>query len=92
MIRKDVIIGFLIGIAANVLGMAIYIYFFSKEGFIDSIKSASAFNFIGKLVSLGAILNLIIFFIMIRMNQDHKARGVLLATLMAAIIVIINKI
>jgi len=41
---------------------------------------------------LGAILNLVVFFILIKMNEDHKARGVLLATLMAAIIVIINKI
>lgn len=92
MIRKDVIIGFLIGISANLVGIVIYIVLFSKEGFIETLKSAYNFNFIGKLVSLGAILNLIIFFIFIRMNQDHKARGVLLATLMAAIAVIVNKI
>lgn len=92
MVRKDVIIGFIIGLLANIFGVAIYIFLFSEEGFIDSIKSASNFNFIGKLVSLGAILNLIIFFVFIKTNQDHKARGVLLATLMAAIIVIINKI
>lgn len=92
MIRRDVIIGFIIGLLANIVGIAIYIFLFSKEGFADSIKSAMSFSFIGKLVSLGAILNLIIFFIFIKTNQDHKARGVLLATLMAAIIVIINKI
>ncbi len=92
MIRKDVLIGFLIGVLANLVGIAIYIFFFSREGFMDTLKSAYNFNFIGKLVSLGAILNLIIFFIFIRMNQDHKARGVLLATLMAAIAVIVNKI
>ena len=92
MVRKDVVIGFFLGILANLVGIAIYIYFFSKEGFIDTIKSAYTLNFIGKLVSLGAILNLIVFFILIRRNQDNKARGVLLATLMAAIIVIINKI
>jgi NADH:ubiquinone oxidoreductase subunit 5 (subunit L)/multisubunit Na+/H+ antiporter MnhA subunit len=92
MIRKDVVIGFLIGILANLVGIGLYIFFFSKEGFVDTLKSASSFNFIGKLVSLGAILNLVAFFILIKLNQDHKARGVLLATLLAAIIIIVNKI
>lgn len=92
MIRKDVIIGFFIGLLANFVGICIYIFFFSKEGFEGTIKSAVSFNFIGKLVSLGAILNLVVFFILIKMNQDHKARGVMLATLLAAIIVIVNKI
>ena len=92
MIRKDVIIGFVIGIIANIVGIALYILLFSKEGFEGTLRSAVNFSFIGKLVSLGAILNLIVFFILIRKNEDHKARGVLLATLMAAIIVIVNKI
>ena len=92
MIRKDVIIGFIIGIVANIVGIALYIILFSKEGFEGTIKSAVNFSFIGKLVSLGAILNLVVFFILIKRNEDHKARGVLLATLMAAIIVVINKI
>lgn len=92
MIRKDVAFGFLLGLLANLVGICIYIFFFSREGFMDTLKSASSFNFIGKLVSLGAILNLVVFFILIKMNQDHKARGVLLATLLAAIIIIVNKI
>ena len=92
MIRKDVIIGFIIGIVANIVGIALYIFLFSKEGFEGTIRSAVNFSFIGKLVSLGAILNLVVFFILIKRNEDHKARGVLLATLVAAIIVIVNKI
>ena len=92
MIRKDVIIGFFMGILANLVGIGIYIFFFSKEGFEGTLRSAMSFNFIGKLVSLGAILNLVTFFVLIKMNQDHKARGVMLATLLAAIIVIVNKI
>ncbi len=92
MIRKDVVIGFFLGLAANIIGIGIYIFFFSKEGFEGTIRSAMSFNFIGKLVSLGAILNLVVFFVLIKMNEDHKARGVMLATLLAAIIVIVNKI
>ncbi len=92
MIRKDVIIGFIMGIVANLVGIALYILMFSKEGFEGTIRSAVNFSFIGKLVSLGAILNLVVFFVLIKRNEDHKARGVLLATLVAAIIVIVNKI
>lgn len=92
MIRREVLIGFIIGLLANIIGIVLYIILFSKEGIEGTIKSAVNFNFIGKLVSLGAILNLVVFFILIKMNQDNKARGVLLATLLAAIIVIVNKI
>jgi hypothetical protein len=92
MIRREVLIGFIIGLLANIIGIVLYIILFSKEGIEGTIKSAVNFNFIGKLVSLGAILNLIVFFFLIKMNQDNKARGVLLATLLAAIIVIVNKI
>ena len=57
MIRKDVIIGFFIGLLANLIGICIYIVFFSKEGFEGTIRSAMSFNFIDKLVSLGCVVS-----------------------------------
>ena len=85
MIKKDVTIGFITGLLANFIGVFLYVNFFTEEGFIESIKMARANDFLGKIVSIGAILNLVAFFIFIKKKQDYRARGVLLATVVIAI-------
>lgn len=90
--KKHVIIGFFLGLLANAIGIVLYIVLFSKEGISDTIQSAITNSYLGKLISLGAILNLLLFFFFLRKRHDSKAQGVLLATLMMAIIIIINKV
>ena len=43
----------------------------------------------GNIIALGAILNLFIFFIFLKKNQFYRARGVILATIIAAISILI---
>ena len=43
---------------------------------------------ITKLISLGAILNLIVFFIFLKYDYEERAKGVLLATFVIAILTI----
>ena len=86
MIRNEVFIGLLVGLIANIIGL----FFATKllgdsESFIVVLKEASTEGFLGKLISLGAILNLIAFFVFIKKNQDYRARGVLLATIFVAV-------
>ena len=45
--------------------------------------------FLGKLISLGAILNVFVFFIFIKKNQDQRAKGILLLTIFLAIFTLI---
>ncbi len=86
MIKKEVIIGIVVGLIANAIGLFLATLFLGDYGnFMDVIKSANAEGFLGKLISLGAILNLIAFFIFIRKKQDYRARGVLLVTIFVAI-------
>ncbi|MDB4303226.1 hypothetical protein N9934_00355 [Desulfosarcina sp.] len=86
MIKKEVIIGVAVGLIANAIGLFLATLFLGDYGnFMDVIKSANAEGFLGKLISLGAILNLIAFFIFIRKKQDYRARGVLLVTIFVAI-------
>jgi hypothetical protein len=86
MVKKEVLIGLIVGFIANAIGL-----FFSAtllgngDNFITVLKSASAEGFLGKLISLGAVLNLIAFFIFIKKKQDYRARGVLLATIFIAV-------
>ncbi|KAB1068951.1 hypothetical protein F6U93_04130 [Tamlana haliotis] len=93
MIKKDVIIGMLVGLIANSIGL----YFTATllrqgDDFITVIKAASEEGFLGKLISLGAILNLIAFFVFIKKRQDYRARGVLLITVFIAVLTFVIKL
>jgi hypothetical protein len=92
MIKKEVIIGFFIGIIANAIGLFLATMLLGKgDDFTTVIKAASAEGFLGKLISIGAILNLIAFFIFIKKKQDYRARGVLLATILIAVFTFVSK-
>ncbi|MGO3182392.1 MAG: hypothetical protein ACTIJ9_06110 [Aequorivita sp.] len=88
---KEILIGLLIGLAANLAGTYLYIFFFSELNFEETLQAALHNDFLGSLIALGAILNLIVFFIFIKKNQIYKARGVVLATIIAALAILISK-
>ncbi len=91
MIKKEIIIGFFIGISANCIGITLYILLFSDRSILETLKAAQENDILGSLIALGAILNLIIFFLFLNKDKPYRARGVLLATLMAAVWIAINK-
>ena len=87
MIKKEVLIGFVVGIIANMIGLILAIFIFGNgEGIPTTIKQSIAEGFFNKLVSIGAILNLIAFFLFIKLKRDYRARGVILATVLVAIV------
>lgn len=87
MIKKEVFIGVAVGLIANALGFLIAIFIFGNgENIIKIIEQSVAQGFFTKLVSIGAILNLIAFFLFIKLKRDYRARGVILATVLVAIV------
>ncbi|MFV0564973.1 MAG: hypothetical protein ACK5NB_03970 [Flavobacteriaceae bacterium] len=91
--KKDIVIGFIIGTIANTIGLLLVAALLGKgDNVFAVIKAAADQGFLGKLISLGAILNLIAFFIFIKKRQDYKARGVLLATALIAIFTFVFKL
>ena len=91
MIKKEIIIGFLVGLVANTIGIVLYILMFSDYGIEETLIAARQNDFLGSLIALGAILNLAAFFLFLKTNQPYRARGVLLATLIAAVCIAISK-
>jgi len=92
MIKKELFIGMLVGLIANFIGLYLASIFLGKnEDFFEVVKSAQAEGFLTKLISLGAVLNLIAFFIFIKKNQDYRARGVLLVTVLVAVFTFVLK-
>ncbi|HLW32401.1 MAG TPA: hypothetical protein VKX40_09070 [Aequorivita sp.] len=88
---KEILIGLIIGLVANMAGTYLYIYFFSKETLENTLQMALNNDLLGSLIALGAILNLMVFFVYIKKRQYFRARGVVLATLIAAMIILVSK-
>jgi len=83
--KKDLIIGFAVGIVACVLGVFLFITFFTDFDFIAGIQAMKSDDKLGKLITLGAILDLIAFGVLLKMNEEMMARGVVLALICIAI-------
>ena len=67
MIKKEVFKGLVVGIVANVIGLYLATLILGNgDEFVMVLKSASAEGFLGKLISLGSILNLAAFFVFIK--------------------------
>ncbi|MEL0457261.1 hypothetical protein WJN01_13560 [Flavobacteriaceae bacterium SZ-1-7] len=91
--KKDIFIGMFVGLIANAIGLYFAATFLGKgDDFTKVIQAAAAEGFLGKLTSLGAILNLLAFFIFIKKKQDYRARGVLLVTVFIAVFTFIFKL
>ena len=94
--KVKILKGFLLGLLANVIGTFLYIYFFSGHRFEYVIEKGIEQGFIGSLIGLGAILNIMLFFFFLtgkigkyrKPVQPYEARGVIMATMLAALVVL----
>lgn len=85
-------IGFAVGIIANTLGVLLYILLFTDLGIAESFQAAIEAGQVGSLLALGAVLNLVAFFGFLKIRRDERARGVLLATVITALVILYYKI
>lgn len=89
---KEIAIGFIVGIIANTIGTLLYILLFSDMGIVETYEAAVAQEHVGSLLALGAILNLIAFFGFLKLRRDERAKGVLMATVLTALVILYYKI
>ena len=90
--KKEIIIGFIVGLIANTIGTLVYIMVFSKYGIKETYETAVEQGHVGSILALGAILNLVAFFIFLRIKRDERARGVLIATVLTALLIVYYKV
>lgn len=84
--KKDVFIGILIGLIAALVGTFLFIMIFTNHEFIEGIRILKSQNSLGKLIALGAVLNIIAFFVLLKLKKELMARGVVLATVLVTLI------
>ena len=90
--KKEILIGFAVGIIANTIGTLLYILIFSDLSIKVTYLAAVSEGHIGSLLALGAILNLVAFFGFLKIKRDLRARGVLIATLLTVLLIMYYKI
>ena len=83
--KTDLLLGVLIGIGCCFLGSFLFVVLFTPYGFSEGIAAMRAQDSLGKLITLGAVLNLIIFFVLLKYNKDLMARGVILSLILLSI-------
>jgi hypothetical protein len=84
--KIELLYGFVIGILTSVIGNFLFITFFTDFDFISGIQVMKSEGKLGKLITLGSILDLIAFAVLLRLNKDIMARGVVLAVISIAIL------
>jgi hypothetical protein len=90
-IKKEISIGFVISILASACGVFLYLQYFSKYGFEETILMIQKGNLYAQVLSLAALPNLFVFFIFIKKKQDYRARGVLMASILTALVTFVLK-
>ena len=90
--KKEILLGIFSGFLANIVGIIFSVIILFQEIKISNIlrilSNSMSDNFITKLISLGAVMNLMVFFVFLRNDYEEKARGVLVATFIIAILTI----
>jgi hypothetical protein len=86
--KSDLFIGVFIGFATTFVGVYLFFILYANCGLIEGIKMMQEQGYLGKIITLGAILNLIAFFILLKLNKELMARGVVLSLIILALITI----
>ena len=90
--KKEILVGIFSGFLANIAGAFISVIILFQEIKISNIlrilSNSMSDNFITKLISLGAVMNLMVFFVFLKYDFEEKAQGVLFATFIIAILTI----
>jgi len=95
--NSELIKGLLLGLLANAIGIYLYCYFVLPVPVEEAYTYAAQANKVGGIIAIGAIPNLLLFFFLLqedfafakKQSRPIQARGVLLATVIAAVVVLV---
>jgi len=89
--RKEILVGIVVGLLATGLGFYLYVEFVLNGSFQESLVIINNKNLYGQILSIAAIPNLLVFFMFIKKRQDYRARGVLIATFLVAFLILVSQ-
>ena len=87
--KIEVLLGFIIGIITSVVGCFLFIELFTKFTFFAGIELMQAEDKLGKIITLGTVLDLGVFWTLLKLNKEFMARGVILAVILLTLITVL---
>lgn len=87
--KKDLFIGFGLGLIASLAGCYLFIILGTNYNFIAGIQILKQQGSLGKLVTLGSLLDLALFTILLKKNKEIMARGVVLSVIVLALLTLL---
>jgi hypothetical protein len=86
--KKQFFVGGLLGFMGTFLGCLLYLSIFTNYNFKEGFTILNSQGALGKLITLGSVINLLLFGILLKYNKEMMARGVILAVILLAILTI----
>lgn len=86
--KIDLLYGVLIGFIITFIGTFSFIKLFTPYSFENAIWALRLQKELGKLIALGGVLNLGVFFLLLHYKKEMMARGVVLAILLLSLLTI----
>ena len=80
--------GVFVGLIAPIVTFVIYVAFYLGDDVVETYNSLVKMNKLTHVISLSALINLLLFFMHIKTNKDMVAKGIILATMIYAFIVL----
>ena len=89
--KKDIFIGLLLGLLLGFVGFVIVISLLSESGtsLMEGFTYMQNIGSIGKVITLGAIPNFILFFVLLNKNKELMAKGVILSMFVLTVFTLI---
>lgn len=84
--KIDLLLGIFMAIVAAILGSFIFIEAFTNYSFLEGFEIMKSQGELGKIITLGSILNIIVFFTLLKLDKELMARGVVLGTILLTIV------
>ena len=84
--RIDLFYGLLIGIITSFIGSYLFIIAFTPYSFIGGLQILKFEGELGKIITLGTILNIGLFFGLLKNKKETVAKGIILAIIVLTIV------
>nr|WP_314865353.1 hypothetical protein [uncultured Flavobacterium sp.] len=84
--KTDILLGFVIGLITSLLGCFLFIRLFTDYTFVTGIELLQTDGKLGKIITLGTVLDLIVFWSLLKSHKEFMARGVILAVIVLTIV------
>jgi hypothetical protein len=79
--KTDLIIGFFLGIITSMVGCFLFISIFTSFSFVEGMQILRSEGKLGKIITIGTVLDLIVFWTLLKYYKEFIARGVILAVI-----------